>query len=158
MTENIRHSLLAIAAAGLIAAISAVAQSSGQYAGQAPATPAQPAANQVQPMSAQPGSGATAPANAQPAGPGVKDSGHGRVNEVDDRLQAQKNRIQQGLKNGTLTQEQARQLWRKDKAVAAQERKDMAANGGHLTGQEQKQLNKQLNQNSKKIYKEKHDQ
>jgi len=32
----------------------------------------------------------------------------------------------------------------------------MAANGGHLTKQEQRQLNHELNHNSKKIYKEKH--
>jgi len=96
------------------------------------------------------------PAASQPAGPGVVDPGHPRVNQVDNRLENQKNRIQQGVKNGTLSKQQAEHLARNDKRIAAQERRDMAANGGHLTKQEQKQLNKEENRNSKKIYDEKH--
>lgn len=93
----------------------------------------------------------------QPVGPGVYDADHPRVNQVDNRLENQKDRIQQGVKKGTLTPEQARQLARNDRRIANQERRDMAGNGGHLTKQEQRQLNRELNQNSKKIYKEKHD-
>jgi len=96
------------------------------------------------------------PPGNQPAGPGVVDPGHPRVNEVDQRLQNQKDRIEHGVKNGTMTKQEARQAWRNDQRVAHQERKDMAANGGHLTKQEQGQLNHELNHNSKKIYKDKH--
>ncbi|HYA25569.1 MAG TPA: hypothetical protein VEF05_15505 [Terriglobales bacterium] len=96
------------------------------------------------------------PPQSEPAGPGVVDPGHPRVNQVDNRLGNQKDRIQQGLKNGTLTKQQAEHLARNDKRIAAQERRDMAANGGHLTKQEQKQLNREENRNSKKIYNEKH--
>jgi len=98
----------------------------------------------------------TATPATQPAGPGVVDPGHPRVNEVDNRLMNQKDRIQQGLKNGTLTKQEAGQLWHNDRRIANQERKDMAANGGHLTKQEQNQLNRELNRNGKKIYGEKH--
>ncbi|HZP62130.1 MAG TPA: hypothetical protein VFB28_01840 [Terriglobales bacterium] len=96
------------------------------------------------------------PGATQPAGPGVYDPGHPRVNEVDQRLENQKDRIQQGVKDGTMTKQEARQAWRNDRRVAAQERRDMAANGGHLTKKEQNQLNHELNHNSQKIYKEKH--
>jgi hypothetical protein len=98
----------------------------------------------------------TATPATEPAGPGVVDPGHPRVNQVDNRLENQQDRIQQGVKNGTLSKQEARQLWRNDRKVAAQERRDMAANGGHLTKQEQRQLNHELNHNSNKIYNEKH--
>lgn len=99
----------------------------------------------------------TATPATEPAGPGVIDPGHPRVNQVDNRLENQKDRIQQGVKNGSLTKQQARQLGRNDRRITAQERRDMAANGGHLTKQEQRQINGELNRNSKKIYNEKHD-
>jgi len=108
-----------------------------------PAAPAPPAA--------------TPPAATEPAGPGVVDPGHPRVNEVDQRLQDQKQRIQEGLRNGTLSRDQARQMWHHDQEIANQERKDMAANGGHLTKGEQNNLNKALNKNSQEISSDKHD-
>lgn len=98
----------------------------------------------------------TQPATAQPVGPATNDPGHPRVNQVDNRLEHQQDRIQQGIKSGTLTKQQARQLYGNDLKVARQERKDMGAQGGHLTKSEQRQFNKALNQNSKQIYKEKH--
>jgi len=98
----------------------------------------------------------TAPPAAQPGGPGVYDAGHPRVNEVDQRLQNQKQRIEQGVKNGTMTKQEARQAWHNDRRIAHQERRAMAADGGHLTKQDQNQLNRELNHNSKKIYREKH--
>jgi len=100
----------------------------------------------------------TTPPSTEPAGPGVVDPGHPRVNQVDQRLEDQKRRIQEGVRNGTITKEQARQMLHNDARVANRERQDMAANGGHLTKQEQKNINKALNKNSKQIYKEKHGQ
>jgi len=96
------------------------------------------------------------PPPTQPAPAAGPDPGHPRVNQVDRRLERQQDRIQQGVKNGTLTDQQAHRLASKDRRIANQESKDMAAHGGHLTAQEQKQLNQKLNNNSKKIYKEKH--
>lgn len=131
MINKLTNSLLILAVGGALTF--AAAQSS---------TPAQPAP--------------VPPAANEPAGPGVVDPGHPRVNEVDQRLQNQKERIEQGVKNGTISKEEARRMWRNDQRIANQERKDMAANGGHLTKQEQQNLNKALNHNSKKIYNEKH--
>jgi len=96
-----------------------------------------------------------APAS-EPAGPGVVDPGHPRVNQVDNRLQDQKERIKQGVKDGTITKQQARQLGENDKRIEQREKQDMAKNGGHLTKQEQANINKAMNKNSNKIYKEKH--
>jgi len=134
--NKITNVLLTLALGGFLAT-SAFAQTS--------TSPSQPAPNQPAP-------------NKPLAGPNGHDPGHPRVNQVDNRLENQQDRIKQGLKNGTLTNQEAHQLYRKDQRIATQERKDMAANGGHLTKQEQKQMNKELNHNSKKIYKEKHGQ
>jgi hypothetical protein len=81
---------------------------------------------------------------------------HPRRNQVNKRVRNQRARINQGLKNGTLTQQQAAQLRANDNAIKAQEHADVKANGGYLTKGEQKQLNQELNANSKLIYDEKH--
>jgi hypothetical protein len=93
--------------------------------------------------------------NQSAAGAGVSDPGHPRVNQVDNRLQNQKDRLEQGVKDGSLTKEQARQLNRHDQRITRQENRDMAQNGGHLTKQQQNQINKELNKNSREIHKAK---
>jgi hypothetical protein len=81
---------------------------------------------------------------------------HPRRREVNKRVRNQRARINQGLKNGTLTQQQSQQLRANDNAIKAQEHADVKANGGYLTKPEQKQLNQEENANSKLIYDEKH--
>jgi len=82
---------------------------------------------------------------------------HPRVHQVNRRLRRQNRRIKQGLKNGTLTQQQAQQLRSNDQAINAQKKADIAANGGEgLTKAQQGQLNQEENANSKMIYDEKH--
>lgn len=81
---------------------------------------------------------------------------HPRRAEVNERVRKQDRRIKQGLKNGTLTPAQAKQLRGEEKGIKAQERSEVKANGGYLTKGEQKQLNGELNQDSKQIYAEKH--
>jgi hypothetical protein len=81
---------------------------------------------------------------------------HPRRTQVNKRSNNQKRRINQGVKNGTLTKQQAGQL-RKENRQTRQEERDMAAqNGGHITKQEQKTLNQQENKESRQIYDEKH--
>jgi hypothetical protein len=134
--NKLTYSLVVLAVGGALTF--AAAQSSTPTPAQpAPSLPSQPVAS-------------------QPAGPGVVDPGHPRVNEVDQRLEDQKKRIAEGVRNGTLTKEEARQMLHNDARIANRERQDMAANGGHLTKQEQQNINKALNKNSKKIYNEKH--
>ena len=64
----------------------------------------------------------------------------------------------QGLKNGTLTGQEAHQLRANDRAIKQQEHADVKANGGYLTSGEQKQLNQEENANSTMIRDEKHPQ
>jgi hypothetical protein len=82
--------------------------------------------------------------------------GHPRVNEVNNRLANQQNRIDNGLKNGTMSQAQAERDDQRDENVARRESNDEARHDGHLTKQEQHNLNRSENANSKKIYKQKH--
>jgi hypothetical protein len=79
--------------------------------------------------------------------------GHPRVNEVDQRLQNQQNRVDAGVKDGQINAKQEARDNAVDARVAGQESRDEAKNGGHLTKGEQKQMNKELNKNSKHIYK-----
>ena len=81
---------------------------------------------------------------------------HPRRNEVNERVDHQRARINEGVKSGKLTQGQAAQLRGNDKAIKQQEHAEVKANGGHLTKAEQKQLNQEENANSKLIHAEKH--
>jgi len=90
------------------------------------------------------------------AGPGVVDPGHPRVNEVNRREENQQQRIGNGVKNGTLSAQQASNLEKREASVQNREQRDMAAHNGHLTKAEQRGINRQQNRISKSIYKDKH--
>jgi len=76
---------------------------------------------------------------------------HPRVDQVNKRIDNQEKRINQERKEGDLTKAQAQQD-RKNLKTINQEKRDMRKeDGGHLTKADQKALNQQLNQNSKKI-------
>ena len=83
---------------------------------------------------------------------------HPRRNEVNTRIDNQRARINQGVKSGELTKQQAQQLRANDRAIKQQEHADVKANGGYLTRSEQKQLNKEENANSTLIHDEEHPQ
>jgi hypothetical protein len=102
------------------------------------------------------GSAAAQNSNTSGAGAGQVDPGHPRVNQVNQRETNQQNRIANGIKNDKLTPGQAARLERGEQRLQNNEKKDMAKDNGHLTKQNQKQLNKEANHMSKKIYKDKH--
>jgi hypothetical protein len=77
--------------------------------------------------------------------------------EVNRRLRRQNKRIKQGVKSGELTKSEAKELKTKDKAIHAEEHEMRKEDGGKLTQADKKELNQELNQNSKEIYQEKHD-
>jgi len=81
---------------------------------------------------------------------------HPRRNEVNKRVKNQRKRINQDVKSGKLTTQQAQQLKANDAAIKQQEHADVKANGGYITKGEQKQLNQEENANSKMIYDEAH--
>ena len=80
--------------------------------------------------------------------------GHPRVNEVNQRLDNQQNRIQNGVADGQMNAKQAARDEKQDANIAQRESRDEAEHGGHLTKQEQKNLNKSLNKDSTRIHKQ----
>ncbi len=83
---------------------------------------------------------------------------HPRIHEVHDRMKDQEARIKEGLKSGKLTPAQAKALRDVLKSVQAQMEADYKTNGKReLTDDQKKQLNQMLDENSKTIYGEKHD-
>jgi hypothetical protein len=102
------------------------------------------------------GSAAAQNSNTSGAGAGQVDPGHPRVNQVNQREQNQQNRIANGIKNDKLTPGQAANLEKGEKRLQNNEKRDMAKDNGHLTKQNQKQLNIEANHMSNKIYKDKH--
>ncbi len=79
-----------------------------------------------------------------------------RVREVNRRFENQQDRIAAGINSGALTPREAANLERREAALKAQERADRAASGGHLTRQEQRQLNHRENRISRAISRDKH--
>ena len=102
------------------------------------------------------GSAAAQQNNTSGAGPDQVDPGHPRVNQINQRETNQQNRIANGVKNGQLTAGQTARLERGEQRLQNNEKKDMAKDNGHLTKQDQKQLNKEANHMSNRIYKDKH--
>jgi hypothetical protein len=80
---------------------------------------------------------------------------HPRENEVNQRLDIQQARINQGLANGTMTGKQAARDEKHDANIAQREAVDESKHNGHITKAEQARLNKSENKNSKRIYRQK---
>ena len=94
--------------------------------------------------------------NTSGAGAGQVDPGHPRVNQVNARETNQQNRIANGVKNDKLTPGQTARLEHGEQRLQNNEKADMAKDNGHLTKQDQRQLNREANHMSKRIYKDKH--
>jgi hypothetical protein len=78
-----------------------------------------------------------------------------KAGEVGKRQKAQLKRIKKGAKSGALTKKETKGFVSDEKTIQS-EKKDMKEeNGGILTNEDKKDLNKDLNKESKKIYKEK---
>ena len=77
--------------------------------------------------------------------------------EVGKRQENQQDRIAQGIKSGQLSAGEAANLEGREARVNQEIRADRVANGGTLTAQEKAQINRQQNQNSRAIYRKKHD-
>jgi hypothetical protein len=87
---------------------------------------------------------------------GVPDPGHPRVNEVQQRIDNQENRVDRGVSDGQISAKQAAH----DDAKLGREQnslnQDQAKDGGHITKGEQKNLNKRLNKGSAQIHRQRH--
>jgi hypothetical protein len=94
--------------------------------------------------------------NTAGGGAGKVDPKHPRVNQVNRRETRQQNRIANGVKSGQLTPGETKRLERGEQRLQHNEKKDMAKDNGHLTKKDQRQLNREANHMSKRIYKDKH--
>ena len=75
---------------------------------------------------------------------------------VNQRLENQRDRIQAGTKDDQLTKSERTHLRADDAAVRAQEKVYRQANDGKLTKGEKQQLNRELNHDSRQIYRARH--
>jgi len=75
---------------------------------------------------------------------------------INQRLENQHDRIQAGTKDDQLTKGERTHLRADDAAVRAQEKVYRQANDGKLTQGEKQQLNRELNRDSKQIYRARH--
>jgi hypothetical protein len=82
---------------------------------------------------------------------------HPRRAEVNQRERNQRKRIHEGVKDGTISKVEAKADRQNLKKIKGEERAEVKANGGHLTKDEQKDLNQQLNKNSQAIHSERSD-
>ena len=77
-------------------------------------------------------------------------------NEVGQRRENQQDRIAQGIKSGQMTAGEAARTENREQGINQQVHADRQANGGKLTGQEKRQINREQNHTSRQIYRQKH--
>jgi hypothetical protein len=76
--------------------------------------------------------------------------------EVGQRQRNQQERIAKGVKSGQLTPRETAHLEGREAAIKHEVKTERAANGGHLTPAEHRQVNRQQNRTSNAIYRKKH--
>jgi len=77
-------------------------------------------------------------------------------NEVGQRRENQQDRIANGLRNGSMNANQTARVENREQGINEQVHANRQANGGKLTGQEHRQINREQNGASRQIYRDKH--
>ena len=77
-------------------------------------------------------------------------------NEINERQRNQQKRIGEGVENGSLTPGETAHLEKQEAAIHHEVKTERQANGGTLTAQERRQVNRQQNRESRRIYRDKH--
>jgi hypothetical protein len=75
---------------------------------------------------------------------------------VNQRKENQQDRIAQGVKSGQLTAGETARLEHQEAGINKEERGMRAQDNGHLTKTDRKTLHQQQNQESRRIYRDKH--
>ena len=75
---------------------------------------------------------------------------------INQRKENQQDRIAQGIKSGQLTAGETSRLEHQEAGINKEERGMRAQDNGHLTKSDKALINKQQNQESKRIYRDKH--
>ena len=78
-------------------------------------------------------------------------------NPINQRQRNQQKRIGEGVENGSLTAAEAARLEKQEARIHNEVKQERAENGGKLTPEERRQVRRQQNRESKRIYKQKHD-
>lgn len=81
----------------------------------------------------------------------VVETNHPRIDQVNDRLHNENQRIKKEVREGDLSKKEARHLHRKLKRIHHKERVMAKHNGGHITKAQQRSLNHQENAVSRRI-------
>ena len=76
---------------------------------------------------------------------------------INQRKVDQQDRIANGVKNGKLTAGQTAHLEHQEAGINKEERGMRAQDNGHLTKQDRQTIHAQQNQESRRIYRDKHD-
>lgn len=76
--------------------------------------------------------------------------------DINQRKENQQDRIAQGVKSGQLTAGETSHLEKQESAINKEEHNMRAQDNGHLTKQDRKTLHRQQNQESRRIYRDKH--
>ena len=76
--------------------------------------------------------------------------------EVQNRLNHEQARINQGVQNGSLTYGEYSRLDRSEDRIQAERNRDLRKDDGHLTAAQYRSLNRQENNLSDRIYFDKH--
>ncbi len=76
--------------------------------------------------------------------------------EINQRKENQQDRIAQGVKSGQLTAGETSHLERQEAGINHEEKAMRAQDDGHLTKADKSLINKQQNQESRRIYRDKH--
>ena len=77
--------------------------------------------------------------------------------EVENRVDHQQQRINQGVENGSLTYGEYQHLDNGLDRIQAQRNRDLRRDDGHLTAAQYRQLNREENRLSDRIWYQKHD-
>jgi predicted transglutaminase-like cysteine proteinase len=99
---------------------------------------------------------ASAPLFAQQTQPATQPATQPKEGSVNDRRQDQQGRIANGVQSGQLTAGETKKLEGREANVNREIKDDRQANGGKLTTQERRQVNRQQNNMSKSMYNDKH--
>lgn len=75
---------------------------------------------------------------------------------INQRKVAQQERIGNGVKSGQLTAGETSRLEHQEAGINREERGMRAQDNGHLTKQDRKTIHQQQNQESRRIYRDKH--
>jgi hypothetical protein len=75
---------------------------------------------------------------------------------INQRKADQQKRIAQGVKSGQLTAGETSRLEHQEAGINKEEKGMRAQDNGHLTAQDRKTLHQQQNQESRRIYRDKH--